>query len=216
MGVCRVPILEAALRPSRATYHVETPHGRIFFREWPAQGQQKGAVLLLHGLFADSQSFTTLGRKLAAKGYRVYAPDLPGHGETVSSAATLEDIVHALAASLPAFKFHLLGHSFGALVAARLADKALSLTLLAPAGCGEEINGEFVAAMLDSHIDKATSYLGETVPPEAQAALAGHLAANSAQLRAIVAEMAEGGRQKLSILAALKSAAIPVAGRVHA
>jgi pyruvate dehydrogenase E2 component (dihydrolipoamide acetyltransferase) len=202
--------LAAALRPSRATYHVETPHGRIFFREWPAQGQQKGAVLLLHGLFADSQSFTTLGRKLAAKGYRSFALDLPGHGETVSSAASLDSIMQAVASSLPALKLHVVGHSFGALVAARLADHALSLTLIAPAGCGEEINGQFLAGMLGGEIDQALAMLGESVPAEAQAALASALSVHGAQLRAIVSDIAEDGRQKLSILAALAKASMPI------
>jgi pyruvate dehydrogenase E2 component (dihydrolipoamide acetyltransferase) len=202
--------LAAALRPSRATYHVETPHGRIFFREWPAQGQQKGAVLLLHGLFADSQSFTTLGRKLAAKGYRSFALDLPGHGETVSSAASLDEIVQAVASSLPGLKLHVIGHSFGALVAARLADHALSLTLLAPAGCGEEINGQFLAGMLGGEIDQALGLLGESVPAEAQAALASVLSVHGAQLRAIIADVAEDGRQKLSILATLAKASMPI------
>ena len=202
--------LTVVLRPSRATYHVETPHGRIFFREWPAQGQQKGAALLIHGLFADSQSFTTLGRKLSAGGYRSFALDLPGHGETDCPAATLQDIVSAVAASLPALRFHVIGHSFGALVAARLAEHALSLTLLAPAGCGEEINDEFLTAMLEGNIDRALGFLGESVPVEAQGALANALSVHGPQLRAIVAEMAEGGRQKLSILAALDKASTPV------
>lgn len=202
--------IDAALRPSRATYHVETPHGRIFFREWPAQGQQRGSVLLLHGLFADSQSFTTLGRKLASRGYRVYAPDLPGHGETISSAATLADMVQAIAASLPAVKFHLLGHSYGALVAARLADRALSLTLLSPAGCGEEVNSEFLGAMLGARVEHALTFLGESVPPEAQASLAVHLSAHGAQLKAIAEEFAADGRQKHSLLAAIKAASVPV------
>jgi pimeloyl-ACP methyl ester carboxylesterase len=200
----------SALRPARATYHVETPHGRIFFREWPAQGQQKGAVLLLHGLFADSQSFTTLGRKLAAKGYRCFALDLPGHGETVSSASSFDDIMAAVTASLPGLKLHVIGHSFGALVASRLADHALSLTLLAPAGCGQEINGDFLAAMLGGHIDQALGFLGESVPAEAQAALADALSVNGGQLRAIVGDVSEDGRQKLSILGALAKATIPV------
>ena len=202
--------LAAALRPSRATYHVETPHGRIFFREWPAQGQQRGAVLLLHGLFADSQSFTTLGRKLAARGYRSFALDLPGHGETVAAAASLDDIMQAVASALPALKLHVIGHSFGALVAARLADHALSLTLLAPAGCGEEINGQFLAAMLGGYVDQALGFLGESIPAEAQASLAEALSVHNAQLRAIAADVAEDGRQKLSILSALAKASVPV------
>lgn len=201
--------LAAASRPARATYHIETPDGRIFFREWPAQGAQNGSVLLLHGLFADSQSFTTLGRKLAARGYRTYAVDLPGHGETQCTAQSTDDIARVVAAALPPVRFHVVAHSFGALLATRLMDHALSLTLLSPAGAGEEISGDFVSAMLGGHIDHAIAFLGESVPPESQAALADHLSVNGAQLRAIAGDVAEGGRQKQSLLAALEAARVP-------
>lgn len=207
--VTRADVAEAR-RPLRATYHAETPLGRIFFREWPAQGQQQGLVLLLHGLFADSQSFTTLGRKLAARGYRVMAADLPGHGATESAAATAEAMAAAIRAALPPVNLHILGHSFGAVVAAQLLDRALSLTLLAPAGCGEEINAAFLTAMLTGGIDRAAGFLGETIPAESQAALAGQIAENGTQLRAIAGELAEDGQQKLSILAALGKAVVPV------
>jgi pyruvate dehydrogenase E2 component (dihydrolipoamide acetyltransferase) len=189
---------------------VETPQGKIFFREWPAQGAEKGNVLLLHGLFADSQSYTTLGRKIASKGYRTYALDLPGHGETLSHAASVDDIAATVAASLPPVKFHILGHSFGAIIAARLPGPALSLTLLSPAGCGEEINSEFVDAMLGGHVDHAIGFLGETVPPEAQAGLADHLSVHGSQLRAIASGVAVRGGQTVSILATLAKAKIPV------
>ena len=209
---CRVTRADiaAASRPVRATYHAETAHGTIFFREWPAHGQAKGHALLLHGLFADSQSFTTLGRKLGAQGYRTLAVDLPGHGETLSKAASVEDVVAAIAASLPPVKFHIVAHSFGALVAAKLLDKALSLTLLSPAGCGEEINAGFIAAMLGANVDHALGFLGETVPAEAQASLAGQLVANSGQLRELAIGVAAEGKQTVSILAALSKTTIPV------
>jgi pimeloyl-ACP methyl ester carboxylesterase len=202
--------LASAQRPARATYHVETAHGKIFFREWPAQGVTRGNALLIHGLFADSQSFTTLGRKLAAAGYRTYALDLPGHGETLSQAASLDDVAAAVKAALPAQRFHIAAHSYGALAAARLLDQALSLMLLSPAGCGEEINGEFVDAMLGAHIDHASRFLGETIPPEAQASLMEHLATNSLQLGAIAKAVAADGRQRVSILSALAEAKAPV------
>lgn len=202
--------LDAAARPARAAYHVETPHGKIFFREWQAQGAAKGHALLIHGLFADSQSFTTLGRKLAARGYRTYALDLPGHGETQCEADTVDDISAAVIAALPPVKLHVVGHSFGAVIASRLIDKALSLTLLSPAGCGEEINGEFIDAMLGAHADHAATFLGEKIPLEAQATLANHLSTHGAQLRAIANAVATGGKQRVSILAALSRAAVPV------
>lgn len=202
--------LAAASRPARATYHVETAHGQMFYREWPAQGAAKGQALLLHGLFADSQSFTTLGRKLAAKGLRTYAADLPGHGETRSPATSADDIAAAIAASLPPVKLHIVAHSFGAVIAARLLDRALSLTLLSPAGCGEEINDAFLQAMLGGKIDSAVRFLGEAVPVEAQASLADHLSANRAQLSAITSAIADAGRQTVSILGPVAMAGVPV------
>ncbi len=202
--------LNAMSRPARASYHVATPQGKIFFREWPAQGVAKGNALLIHGLFADSQSFTTLGRKLAAKGYRTFALDLPGHGETLSAAVALADIVAAVEASLPPVRLHVVAHSFGAIIAARLLHKALSLTLLSPAGCGEDINGAFVAAMLGGHIEKALSFLGETVPAESQAAFADHLTVHGGQLKAIAAQVSDGGKQTVSIVRSLAKSAVPV------
>lgn len=207
--ISRTDVL-AASRPLRATAHVETPHGKVFVRTWPAQGQVKGDALLIHGLFADSQSFTTLGRKLAARGYRTYAVDLPGHGETQSAATSLDDIAAAIAASLPPVKFHIVGHSFGAIIATRMMAQAASLTLLSPAGCGEDINGDFIAAMLGGHIDHAIGFLGEAVPPEAQASLADHLSVHGGQLRSIAGAVAANGKQTVSILGSLARATIPV------
>lgn len=202
--------LAAAAWPARATYHVETPHGKIFIREWPAQGLAKGHALLIHGLFADSQSFTTLGRKLAALGLRTYAVDLPAHGETVSSVTSPADIAAAICAALPQVNFHIVAHSFGAIVASHMLARARALTLLSPAGCGEEINAEFLDAMLNGHLDHALRFLGESVPIEAQASLADHLSVHASQLRAIVANISSAGRQSVSILSALSRATIPV------
>lgn len=200
----------AASRPARATYHVETPNGNIFVREWPATARIKGIALLVHGLFADSQSFTTLGRKLAAAGYRTLAVDLPGHGETQSPASTLTEISAAIAAALPLAKLHIVGHSFGAAVAVHLADRAASLTLLSPAGCGEDISAAFMAAMLAGNMGSALEFLGETIPPEAVAGFAEHLSRHGSRLRQIAANVADDGKQTVSILTKLEALSIPV------
>ena len=196
--------------PARATYHVETPHGQIFMREWPAQSPHRGEVLLIHGLFADSQSFVTLGRKLAARGYTVRAVDLPGHGETHSSATTVSEIIAAIAATLSNAKQHIIGHSFGAVIATNLAHRAQSLTLLCPGGTGEEINGEFFSAMLAGEVDQALPYLGEKIPLEAVTGLKNQVAVSGSQLKSIVGGIANGNRQTVSILASLTALSIPV------
>lgn len=198
-------------KPLRATYLLDGKHGKIFLREWTAQSAVRGTVFLIHGLFSDSQSFTTLGRKLAALGYRTLAADLPGHGETQSAAKSLDEIVADIDVVLPPGPLRLVGHSFGAIVATRLAQKAQSLTLLAPAGCGENINGTFVDAMLAGHVDQALGFLGETaIPPEAVASLTEHLSVGAGQLRAIAGSVTQGSKQTVSILSRLSQCACPV------
>lgn len=64
--------------------------------------------------------------------------------------------------------------------------------------------------MLGGHIDQAIGFLGETVPAEAQAALADHVSVNGGQLGRIAGAVAQGGKQTVSILGALSRAAIPV------
>ena len=59
---------------------VATIAGTIQVREWPAIGQRRGDAFLIHGLFADADSYTLLARRLAKGGLRVLAIDLPGHG----------------------------------------------------------------------------------------------------------------------------------------
>ncbi len=206
----RITRADLVQKRTRASYHVETPHGRIFIREWPAQGAAKGTALLIHGLFSDSQSFVTLGRMLGSKGFRTLAADLPGHGETQSKASTVADIAAAISAALPPGNLHIAGHSFGAVIAAYLADRAQSLTLLSPLGTGEKVNEDFVAAMLAGNVEQALGYLGEKLPPSTKAGLEQRLSTNAAQMRAIAASVAEGNRQTISVLARLASLAIPV------
>jgi len=206
----RVTRADLVQKSGRTSYHAETPYGQFFIREWPAKGPPKGAALLIHGLFSDSQSFVTLGRMLGSVGLRTLAIDLPGHGETRANATTVADIAAAISAALPAGKLHIAGHSFGAVVAAHLLDRALSLTLLSPIGTGEEINGDFIAAMLGGRIDEALNYFGEKLPPGARTGLAQHLSTNASQLRAIAGAVADGNRQTVSILAQLAALTVPV------
>lgn len=113
--------------------------------------QADGAPLvLLHGFAADQGGWRNLASQI--KGVPILGIDLPNHGKSKSRAiGSLNDVADAVVARLNqegVREFHLLGHSMGGATAlamiAKVADRLKSLTLLAPAGLGADINGEFL------------------------------------------------------------------------
>jgi pimeloyl-ACP methyl ester carboxylesterase len=97
-------------------------------------------VVLVHGYGVSSRYFVPLAARLAPT-VRVYAPDLPGHGDSESADAPLS--VPRLAAALDAWmdawdlrEAVLVGQSMGAQIATELAIRAprrvAGLVLVAP------------------------------------------------------------------------------------
>jgi pyruvate dehydrogenase E2 component (dihydrolipoamide acetyltransferase) len=116
-------------------------------------GEGTGApVLLLHGFGADLNSWMFTQPALS-EGRRTIALDLPGHGGSTKEvgagdADALTDAVEGALAALGLERVHLIGHSLGGAVAAMLAarrtDRIATLTLIAPAGLGADINAGFI------------------------------------------------------------------------
>jgi pyruvate dehydrogenase E2 component (dihydrolipoamide acetyltransferase) len=109
-------------------------------------------VLLLHGFGADLNTWMFTQPALA-EARRVVALDLPGHGGSAKQvgpgdAAHLTSIVEQAVAALGVERAHLIGHSMGGAIAASLGLRrpalAASLTLIASAGLGREINTAFI------------------------------------------------------------------------
>jgi pimeloyl-ACP methyl ester carboxylesterase len=61
---------------------IRTTRDVISYLEWPARGDERGAVFLLHGLQSTAMTMARMAEGLAADGWRVIAPDLPGHGHS--------------------------------------------------------------------------------------------------------------------------------------
>ena len=107
-------------------------------------------LVLLHGFGADQGGWRNLAAQI--KGVPIIGIDLPNHGKSKTSAVrSLDDVATAVVARLDqegVHAFHLLGHSMGGGTAmamiAMVADRLKSLTLLAPAGLGADINGGFI------------------------------------------------------------------------
>jgi len=201
---------------------VATVAGTIQVREWPATEQRRGDAFLVHGLFADAQSYTLLARRLAKGGQRVLAVDLPGHGDSDASATTLDQLVEAAATTLRALAVgpvRLVGHSLGAMIAAKIAAEGEiaieHLLLLAPAGLGKEIDTAFVDGMIAADgvgdLERALSRLdGGALPPSYLEDLLVRIRARRAMLRDLAASIHDDGRQRHSIIAALERVKGPV------
>jgi pimeloyl-ACP methyl ester carboxylesterase len=95
---------------------------KLHVQEWTGPGATRTAVLL-HMLTQSSNTWWRVGPELAERGYRVLAPDLPGHGHSPRAATySIDAMVEALVASVPAGPDLVVAHSFGAIVLARCVD----------------------------------------------------------------------------------------------
>ena len=121
-------------------------------------GQDGDVVLLVHGYGGDRNSWLFLQEPLAAR-YRVYALDLPGHGASAKDVGlgtldVLADAVTGVLDAVGASRAHLVGHSLGGAAvlaaAARNPGRIASLTLIAPAGFGTEINVGYLRGFADA------------------------------------------------------------------
>src|SRR6516164_2953454 len=121
-------------------------------------GQDGDMVLLVHGYGGDRNSWLFLHEPLAAR-HRVYALDLPGHGTSSKdvgdgSVGLLAGAVLGVLDAIGVERAHLVGHSLGGAVAIAVAaghpERVRSLTLIAPAGFGPEINAGYLRGFADA------------------------------------------------------------------
>ncbi|MBS2011392.1 MAG: alpha/beta fold hydrolase [Deltaproteobacteria bacterium] len=83
--------------------------------------------VLVHGAFADARAFDAVRPLLEARGHRVVAADLPGHGSDATPArdvsfAKYVDAVQALVEAQPS-PVVLVGHSMAGMVVAQVAER---------------------------------------------------------------------------------------------
>ncbi|MDX6748648.1 acetoin dehydrogenase dihydrolipoyllysine-residue acetyltransferase subunit [Geminicoccaceae bacterium 1502E] len=116
-------------------------------------------VLLVHGFGGDLNNWLFNQEELA-EDYRTLAIDLPGHGGSAKEVG--DGDVGTLAAAVLAFmdargieRAHLVGHSLGGAICIDLAlnhpGRVASLTALAPAGLGPEIDIAFIDGFIASN-----------------------------------------------------------------
>lgn len=105
-------------------------------------------IVMIHGFGSDGTSWAPLEAQL--KGHRLFRIDLPGHGKSpkllINSFNDLVSHLRIAFDNLNLDKAHLVGHSLGGALALAIADtrprKVASVSLIAPAGLGPQVNGE--------------------------------------------------------------------------
>ena len=143
-------------------------NGRIQFADLPATSASplsiitKGSgnetpLVLIHGLAADAGGWALLEKHLS-KSRPIHKIELPAHGASpnlaIKSFDDLTEITGQALDSLGLQSAHLLGHSLGGAVAIALAKtRAATLstvTAIAPAGLGQEINRDLLTTLLEA------------------------------------------------------------------
>lgn len=203
----------------------DLPRGRMAYLDTgPSAGR---TVLLLHGFAGDRTTWAAIASGLKRAGHRVLVPDLPGHGMTEIGASRAVDLSVDLDAFLqrvaPTGPIDIVAHSLGCVAAVDFAvtaaDRVGSLTLLAPAGLGPEIDGDFVHGMAQatvaaevSHLLRRLSVNPVQLSDGALATLAGDLA--KGRLVGLAASIAGPSGQKVDSLTKLEKLSASVETRV--
>lgn len=135
-------------------YHfIEVGPARIRYAK---RGESGPNVVLIHGFGGDLDNWLFNIDALGEQA-NVYALDLPGHGQSTKvlndpSLAGLAKVVIDFMDALRLDKAHLAGHSMGGAIAVKVAELAkgrvLSLGLVAPAGLGPDINGDYITGFI--------------------------------------------------------------------
>lgn len=185
-------------------------------------------IVLLHGFTADSQSWAPLEKALGSSSFLLRV-DLPGHGKSPKRQVnSFQDLARMVVeafddATRDNEDVHLLGHSLGAALALAVADirprRIASLTLIAPAGLGPEIDAAALNGIVRaSRVESLTPWLRRlTATPEGISddyARAAMRARTDVQLRACQSDMAKAlfpdGVQAFDLCAALKRVTYPL------
>jgi pyruvate dehydrogenase E2 component (dihydrolipoyllysine-residue acetyltransferase) len=145
------PAAQTAMDPEAAApREVDAAGSRLRYLE--LGGGDSVPALLLHGFGADLNAWMFTQPALA-QARRAIALDLPGHGGSAKEvgAGGADSLVRAVDAAVGALgieRVHLVGHSMGGAVAASLAlqrpQLAATVTLIASAGLGPDINTTFI------------------------------------------------------------------------
>lgn len=136
-------------------------------------GASRPAVLFIHGFGGDLDNWL-FNLDALADDNRVFALDLPGHGQSTPRipGTTLPELATFVARFMDAVNIdraHVVGHSMGGGIAAQLAVQApqrvRSVALISPAGFGDEINNAYTQGFVSAQSRRELKSVVELLLP---------------------------------------------------
>jgi len=133
---------------------LDMAEGRL---RYVCEGDGAQKVILVHGFGGDIDNWLFNITALSEKA-TVYALDLPGHGQSFKEPikpdfSDMAAVIVAFMDMLEIDKAHFVGHSMGGALALEVAQhnarRVASLSLIAPAGLGKDINMDFINGLIE-------------------------------------------------------------------
>jgi pimeloyl-ACP methyl ester carboxylesterase len=110
---------------SKKNFH----HGKLSFPSLTANESAEKAIVIVHGVTGNKYDMVVVGREYTRKGYAVYIPDLPGHGDAnpikVTGFNDLSDWLHTYMQAIGRTPDLLMGNSFGSAICYSFARRGL-------------------------------------------------------------------------------------------
>ncbi len=201
---------------------LELAAGKLRYAKRDGEGSP---ILFVHGFGGDLDNWLF---NIDAFSQPVYALDLPGHGQSFKTlpSAGLNSLVAAVLALIDDQKLervNLVGHSMGGAVCASLAanypERVSSVTLISPAGFGDEINGGYIEGFVSATSRRELTPVLKLLfadPSLVTRAMADdmmkykRLDGVQDALEALSGALFEGGKQHINLTDLLASTGIPV------
>lgn len=132
----------------------------IHYRTWQAQGEQKGQILMVHGLGGSTFTWRSTAEALAKTGYFVVAVDLPGFGYSTrvtgldhsqkQRSQWLWEMLDLWKEDRNTLSWHLMGHSMGGgtVTSMAMARPRQTASLILADGALFDNNPSFVGVLL--------------------------------------------------------------------
>ncbi len=118
---------ESENKPFEDSMFFEYGDYSIHYRTVPAEGEQRGRILMIHGFMCSTYSWRNLAADMSRRGYECVLVDLPDFGFSTRETASTnvvprEEIITALMESIaPTDEWIIAGHSMGGGVAINIA-----------------------------------------------------------------------------------------------